>query len=301
MKAIENYLSGFDSPYTIFDKTQALGLYKPRDPFANKGNFGHVLLMAGGYGKIGAALLASNACLAAGAGLLTTWIPSCGYNILQTAIPEAMVSTDDNEFHLSSFPSNLELFQAAAIGPGIGTHNETEYMLKNFLHSFHHALVLDADALNIISRSKNLLALLHPFTIITPHPKEFDRLFGASPNDLSRIELAKKMAAQHRIIIVLKGHFTTVLSPDGHISVNNSGNAGMAKGGSGDALTGIIAALLARSFTPAQAAALGVYLHGRAGDIAAEIYSEEAMLASDLIHCIGKVFLEWKQDRVHQP
>lgn len=301
MKAIENYLSGFDSPYSIFDKTKALGLYKPRNPFANKGNFGHVLLLAGGYGKIGAALLASKACLAAGAGLLTTWLPSCGYNILQTAIPEAMIRTDDNEFHLTSFPSNLESFQSAAIGPGIGTHDETEYMLKNFLHSFRHALLLDADALNIISRSKSLLSELHPFTIITPHPKEFDRLFGTSPNELSRIELAKKMAVEHRIIIVLKGHFTMVLSPDGHISVNSSGNAGMAKGGSGDALTGVIAALLAQSFAPAQAAALGVYLHGCAGDMAAGVYSEEAMLATDLIGCIGKVFLEWKRDRVHQP
>jgi NAD(P)H-hydrate epimerase len=212
-----------------------------------------------------------------------------------------MIRTDDNEFHLTSFPSNLESFQSAAIGPGIGTHDETEYMLKNFLHSFRHALLLDADALNIISRSKSLLSELHPFTIITPHPKEFDRLFGTSPNELSRIELAKKMAVEHRIIIVLKGHFTMVLSPDGHISVNSSGNAGMAKGGSGDALTGVIAALLAQSFAPAQAAALGVYLHGCAGDMAAGVYSEEAMLATDLIGCIGKVFLEWKRDRVHQP
>jgi NAD(P)H-hydrate epimerase len=301
MKAIENYLSGFHSPYSIFDRSNALALYKPRDPFAHKGNFGHALLLAGSYGKIGAAVLAAKACLATGAGLLTSWLPACGYDIMQTAVPEAMVNTDDDEFHLTTYPSKPEIFKSAGVGPGIGTHDETVYMLKYFLPSFRQALVLDADALNIISHSPELLSGLHPLTIITPHPKEFDRLFGPSPNDLARIELAKKMAVQHRIIIVLKGHFTAVLSPDGHISINSSGNAGMAKGGSGDALTGIITGLLAQSYAPAAAAGLGVYLHGAAGDLAAALYSEEAMLATDLIHCIGKTFLSWKQDSVHKP
>lgn len=301
MKAIENYLSGFHSPYSIFDKTKALVLYKPRDPFAHKGNFGHALLLAGGYGKIGAALLASKACLATGAGLLTAWIPSCGYDILQTAIPEAMVRTDDNEFHLTTFPSKPESFRAVAIGPGIGTHDETAFMFRNFLSAFRQSLVIDADALNIISLSTDLLSALHPFTIITPHPGEFDRIFGPSPNEHSRIELAKRMAAQYRIIIVLKGHFTAVLSPDGHISINSSGNAGMAKGGSGDALTGIITALLAQSYAPLSAATLGVFLHGCAGDLAAAMHSEESMLASDLIHCIGKIFLEWKKESISKP
>lgn len=301
MKAIENYVSGLPVGFTIFNNEDALALYKPRDPFAHKGNFGHALLIAGGYGKIGAALLASKACLAAGTGLLTTWLPACGYNIIQTAIPEAMVRTDDDEFHITSFPSKLDAFQATGLGPGIGTHDETESMLRNFLNTYHRPLVLDADALNIIGGSKDLLSALHPLTIITPHPKEFDRLFGSSPNDSSRIVLAKKMAAQYRIIIVLKGHFTAVASPDGHISINNSGNAGMAKGGSGDALTGIITALLAQSYTPIHAATLGVYLHGRAGDIAAGIQSEEAMLATDLIECLGRVFLEWKQNPVRKP
>ncbi len=300
MKSIENYVSGLPAGTTLFNKESALSIYKARDPFANKGNFGHALLIAGGYGKIGAALLASRACLAAGAGLLTTWLPACGYNIMQTAIPEAMVRTDDNEFHITTFPSNLDAFQATGIGPGIGTHEETEYMLRSFLPSYRQHLVIDADALNIISQSKELLSALHPSTIITPHPKEFDRLFGPSSHDASRIELAKKMAAQYRIVIVLKGHFTAVISPDGHVSINNSGNAGMAKGGTGDALTGIITALLAQSYAPISAATLGVYLHGRAGDIAAGIHSEEAMLATDLIQCIGKVFLEWNQNPIQK-
>jgi ADP-dependent NAD(P)H-hydrate dehydratase / NAD(P)H-hydrate epimerase len=296
MKAIEKYLSGFHSPYSIFDKSKALSLYKVRNPFAHKGNFGHALLMVGSYGKIGAAVLAAKACLATGSGLLTTWLPACGYEIMQTTLPEAMVRTDDDEFHLTTYPSDLDIFQVAGLGPGIGTHDETIYMIKRFLPSFRKPMVLDADALNIISGSPELISELHPSTIITPHPKEFDRLFGPSPDDLTRIELAKKMSIRHRIIIVLKGHFTAVLTPDGHISINTSGNAGMAKGGSGDALTGIITYLLAQSYAPASAAMLGVYLHGYAGDLAAALFSEEAMLASDLIQCIGKTFLEWKQD-----
>jgi NAD(P)H-hydrate epimerase len=301
MKSLETYLSALPVDHSLFDRENAMALYKTRDPFANKGNFGHALIMAGGYGKIGAALIASRACLASGTGLLTTWLPSCGYNIIQTAIPEAMVHTDDDEFHITGFPSNLDTFQAAGIGPGIGIHKETEYMLRNFLNSYHLPLVIDADALNIIARSKELLTSLRPSTIITPHPKEFDRLFGSSSHDISRLDLAKKMAVQYRIIIVLKGHFTAVVSPEGHISVNSTGNAGMAKGGSGDALTGIITALLAQSYSPMHAATLGVYLHGYAGDIAASIYSEEAMLATDLIQCLGKVFLEWKKHQVTKP
>jgi len=296
MKTIEQYLSGLPAPHSVFDQSKAFSLYKARDPFAHKGNFGHALLMAGSYGKMGAAVLAAKACLAAGSGLLTTWLPACGYEIMQTSLPEAMVQTDDEEFHFIGYPSNLEIYQAVGIGPGIGTHQETISMLKRLLSSCRKPLVLDADALNIISRSPGLISELQPSTILTPHPKEFDRLFGSSPNDLARIELAKKMAVQHRIIIVLKGHFTAVLTPDGHISINSTGNAGMAKGGSGDALTGIITALLAQSYAPGSAATLGVYLHGYAGDLAAALYSEEAMLPSDLIHCIGKVFLEWKKE-----
>jgi ADP-dependent NAD(P)H-hydrate dehydratase / NAD(P)H-hydrate epimerase len=294
MKSLESYLSGFHSSYSVFDKNAALFHYKQRDPFANKGTFGHALLMAGSYGKMGAAVLAAKACLCAGAGLVTTHLPSCGYEIMQTALPEAMVSIGQGQFQLAGFPANMEMFQSAGFGPGIGTSEETAHMLKNFLKIFHKPLVLDADALNIISGSPEHLSTLHPFTIITPHPKEFDRLFGRCENDLARFEKAKKMAADYKIIIVLKGHFTGVFKPDGSISFNTSGNAGMAKGGSGDALTGIITALLAQNYAPDIAASLGVYLHGYAGDLAAAIYSEEAMLPTDLIQCLGKTFLEWK-------
>jgi ADP-dependent NAD(P)H-hydrate dehydratase / NAD(P)H-hydrate epimerase len=296
MKSLETYLSGFHSPYSVFDKNKAVSLYKPRDPFANKGTYGHALLLAGSYGKIGAAVLAAKSCLSVGAGLLTTYLPACGYEIMQVSIPEAMVLIDDDKFNLTTYPSDLEIYRAAGFGPGIGTSNETAQMLKNFIKSFHQPLVLDADALNIISKTPELLSSLNPYTVITPHPKEFDRLFGDTADDISRFEKAKKMAVYLKIIIVLKGHFTGVFLPDGNVSFNTSGNAGMAKGGSGDVLTGIITGLLAQSYSPATAATMGVYLHGYAGDKAADLFSEEAMLPTDLIECLGKTFLEWKKE-----
>jgi NAD(P)H-hydrate epimerase len=245
---------------------------------------------------MGAAILAAKACLSAGVGLLTSYFPSCGYEIMQSSVPEAMVSVDKNEFHLTSFPENLDLYQAAGLGPGIGTNDETAYMVKNFIKTFQRPLVLDADAINIISKSPELLSSLVHYTIITPHPREFDRLSGECKDDFTRFERAKNLAAMHKIIIVLKGHFTGIFYPDGNITFNTSGNAGMAKGGSGDVLTGIITALLAQGYAASSAAPLGVYMHGYAGDLAAGLYSEEAMLPTDLIHCLGKTFLEWKKN-----
>ncbi|HEY2649570.1 MAG TPA: NAD(P)H-hydrate dehydratase [Puia sp.] len=296
MKSLESFLSGFNSPYSVFDKNKALSLYKPRNPFANKGNFGHALILAGSYGKIGAAVLSAKACLSAGVGLLTSFLPSCGYEIMQTSIPETMVMVDDNKFLLTNCPANLDIYQAAGLGPGIGTEDDTVDMVRNFINSFEHPLVLDADALNIISKSPELLSSLKQSTIVTPHPKEFDRLSGNSENDFARFEKARQLAVRQKIIVVLKGHFTGIFYPDGNISFNTSGNPGMAKGGSGDVLTGIITALLAQGYAAPAAAALGVYIHGYAGDIAAGLLSEEAMLPSDLIQCLGKTFLELKKE-----
>ncbi|HEY2350081.1 MAG TPA: NAD(P)H-hydrate dehydratase [Puia sp.] len=296
MKSLESFLSGFHSPYSVFDKNKAVSLFKPRNPFANKGNFGHALILAGSYGKIGAAVLATKACLSSGVGLLTSFLPTCGYEIMQTSVPEAMVMVDDNEFLLTTCPAKLNTYQAAGLGPGIGTADDTANMVRNFINSFEHPLVLDADALNIISKSSELLLSLKQSTIITPHPKEFDRLSGNSENDFARFEKARQLAVRQKIIVVLKGHFTGIFFPDGNISFNTSGNPGMAKGGSGDVLTGIITALLAQGYAAPAAAELGVYIHGYAGDIAAGLYSEEAMLPTDLIQCLGKTFLELKKE-----
>ncbi len=297
MKSLESYLTGFNFSYTVFDQNAALNIYKPRDEFAHKGTFGHAIILAGSYGKIGAAVLAARACLCSGAGLLTVYLPSCGYQILQSSLPEAMVITDPNESRLTTVPESSDIYQSAGIGPGIGKAADTAAMLGNFLRIFNSALVVDADALNIISENPGMISLLRPGTIITPHAKEFERLFGKAGSDTDRMILAREMAVLHKIIIVLKGHFTGVFCPDGNVSFNTSGNAGMAKGGSGDVLTGIITALLAQSYEPAAAAKLGVFLHGHAGDLAAAKYSEESMLPGNLIEQIGNSFLQWSRGK----
>jgi NAD(P)H-hydrate epimerase len=290
MNDILSYLRGFELPYSLTDLESARSIYKPRDPYANKGTFGHVLLLAGSFGKMGAALMAAKACLSAGAGLLTTHLPSCGYSIMQTWLPEAMVTVDEDPNQLTGIPENLDTYRTIAVGPGIGTGQPTQKMIGKLLDRFRHPLVLDADALNIISRQKDFLKKLPPESILTPHPKEFDRMFGPSGSDIQRFELARRKAVELRLNLVLKGHYTGVFCPDGAVFFNTTGNAGMAKGGSGDVLTGIVAAMLAQSYPPTGAARLAVFLHGLAGDIAAERGSEEAMLPTDLIACIGEAF-----------
>jgi NAD(P)H-hydrate epimerase len=297
MKDPASFIKGFSGAYTLLDLEAARILYRPRDPFSNKGSFGHVLLIAGSYGKIGAALMAARACLTSGAGLLTVHLPTCGYAIMQTALPEAMVTVDTGSRLITKIPGNLKPYRVVGVGPGIGTGEATQAMIKKLIKTFPGPLVLDADALNIISRDKNLLEKIPPDSILTPHPKEFDRLFGPSEENSRRFELALSQAKKYKIILVLKGHYTGIFCPDGKVYFNTSGNAGMAKGGSGDVLTGMVMAMLAQSYPPTEAARLAVFLHGLAGDIASELYSEEAMLPSDLISCIGKGFLQLAKRR----
>jgi ADP-dependent NAD(P)H-hydrate dehydratase / NAD(P)H-hydrate epimerase len=265
-------------------------IFKPRNDFSHKGNFGHALLIVGSYGKIGAAVLATRACIRSGAGLTTVFIPRCGYSILQTAAPEAMVMTDEKEEHLSSLPGELDKYAAIGIGPGIGTEDETQKIVSFITRRYSKALVIDADALNILSLHKDLLTHIPTESILTPHPKEFDRLFGEHSNDFDRITTASAKAAELKCIIVLKGHHTVIATPGGALFFNNTGNAGMAKGGSGDILTGIITALKAQGYESEQAAILGVYIHGLAGDIAASKLSLESMLASDIIEALSIAF-----------
>jgi NAD(P)H-hydrate epimerase len=292
MKDLASFIKGFSGSYTLLDLEAARSLYKPRDPFSNKGSFGHALLIAGSYGKIGAALMAAKACLTSGAGLLTVHLPACGYTIMQTALPEAMVSVDGGSRQITKIPGDLKPYRVVGIGPGIGTGEATRTMIKKLIKTFPGPLVLDADALNIISRDKKLFEKVPPNSILTPHPKEFDRLFGPSEENGRRFALALSQAKKYRIILVLKGHYTGIFCPDGNIYLNTSGHAGMAKGGSGDVLTGMVMAMLAQAYPPSEAAQLAVFLHGFAGDIASALYSEEAMLPTDLISCIGKGFLQ---------
>jgi hydroxyethylthiazole kinase-like uncharacterized protein yjeF len=274
----------------LLDPAIIEAIYKPRKSFAHKGNFGHALLVAGSYGKMGAALLAARACLRAGSGLLTCDIPGCGYGILQTALPEAMLVMDPDERIHTTLPPGLDKYSVVGIGPGLGQDKPTVTFFRTLLQQYKKPMVVDADALNILAAHRELFALLPPYSILTPHPKEFERLFGASQDDYARCEKAREQARRLGVIIVLKGHYSLIAMPGGSSYFNSTGNPGMAKGGSGDVLTGILTALLGQSYSPGEAALLGVYLHGLAGDLAAATHSQESMLPSDLTDHLGKAF-----------
>ena len=263
---------------------------KKRNKFDHKGTYGHALIIAGSYGKIGAAILAAKGCMKSGAGLLTTYLPKCGYGIMQIALPEAMVITDPIEDHISQLP-DITKYKAIAIGCGLDQHQSTLKALIQLIDLAESPLVLDADALNLISQNPQLLEKLPPKSILTPHPKEFERLFGTWANDFERHQLQQKMAQQFQIVLILKGAHTSIALPDGTTYFNNTGNPGMATAGSGDALTGIITGLLAQGYTPEESAIIGVYLHGLAGDLACQQIGAEALLASDIIANLGNAYL----------
>lgn len=279
-----------ESKYEMIDDSMIRSIYKPRSPFSHKGNFGKALILAGSYGKIGAAILCARACLHSGVGLLTVHIPKCGYDILQASVPESMVTTDFNSSFLTKTEEDLTKYDAIGIGPGIGTASETKILLREILDAYRSPLVLDADALNNIASQKNLFGLLPAASVLTPHPKEFDRLFGETANDFEKIELALHKARELNVIIILKGHHTLIATPDEKGFFNSTGNAGMATGGSGDVLTGILTSLLAQGYSSIESAILGVYLHGLAGDIAADHLSMEALVAGDIISNLGGAF-----------
>lgn len=283
------FLKTIETQYEVLTDESIRKILKPRPAFSHKGTYGHALLMAGSYGKMGAAVLAARACLHTGSGLTTVYSPGCGYTILQLGIPEAMVIADIHEHYLTDFSGDLSQYQAIAIGPGIGTADTTGSMLENLLMQIKTPLVLDADALNLISKKQHLASRLRG-AIITPHPKEFDRLFGEAANRAERLEKAQKMAKSLEAIIVLKGRFTAIAAPEGKLYINMTGNPGMATGGSGDVLTGMICSLLAQGYSGLDAARLAVFLHGRAGDLAADASSEESLSASHIIHFIGMAF-----------
>jgi hydroxyethylthiazole kinase-like uncharacterized protein yjeF len=286
-----SFLNQLDTDFEATDKARINNIFKPRNRFAHKGTFGHALIVGGSYGKIGAIVLAASACLRSGAGLVTAYIPSCGYEILQSVAPEAMTLTDVGEKALSQPPPEIDRFSALGIGPGMGLEKDTGNVLRFIVNHCKKPMVLDADALNGLAAQPELLAQLFQNTILTPHPKEFERLFGACANDFERIYLAKKKAAELSVVIILKGHHTIIALPDGKVYFNTTGNAGMAKGGSGDVLTGILTGLLAQGYSPADAAVLGVYLHGCAGDSAAKRLGGEAMTAGDLVTHLSNAFL----------
>jgi hydroxyethylthiazole kinase-like uncharacterized protein yjeF len=281
-----------NSQLETIEKDSIFQLLKKRNQFSHKGNFGHGLLIAGSVGKMGAAVLAAQGALRAGIGLLTCQVPGCGYLIMQTCVPEAMVSMDEKKFHISGFPTSLSPFDSIGIGPGIGQNSETAALLESLFEKYRKPIVLDADALNIISAFPNLLMKIPPHSILTPHPGEFNRLFGISNTDFDFIELAIQKAKELEVYIVLKGHHSFIACPSGIHFFNTSGNSGMSRGGSGDVLTGIITSLIAQGYSPDQAVKIGVFLHGLAGDIAANEHTEQGMRITDLIYSMGAA---WKQ------
>ena len=266
-------------------------LLQPRDKFSHKGTYGHALLMGGSAGKIGAMILATQAALRSGAGLATAYVPKIGYVPLQTAIPEAMCVTDNigPQECLSTLPQS-GAFDAVAVGPGLGKRIETLRGLEKYLHDSNQPLVIDADAINLIAQHRRILKDVPAGSVFTPHPKEFARLVGNTSDSFERLEAQRAFCAEHKVYIALKGAHTAIATPDGRVFFNATGNPGMATGGTGDALTGIIVGLQAQGYTAEQATLLGVYLHGQAGDLAAQQHGQASMLASDLIAHIGAAY-----------
>lgn len=265
---------------------------KKRKKFSHKGNFGHALLISGCYGKMGAAVLASRACLHTGVGLLTTHVPGKGTDILQTSVPESMLSIDQSDILFSKPPANIHDYSSIGIGPAIGCRSNSQKGMHELLAKFDKPMVIDADGINILSQNPDWLKNLPKNSILTPHPKEFDRLMGKCSSGFERHLKQLDFAAKHDVIVVLKGAYTSVACPDGRCFFNSTGNPGMATAGSGDVLTGIILSLLSQAYEPNLAAILGVFIHGAAGDISKRESGEESLIASDIINGLGKAFLE---------
>ena len=280
------------SPIQI-ERTAILKRYKPIDKHTHKGIQGHALLIGGSYGKLGAMVLSSKACLKTGCGLVTVFIPRCGYEILQTANPEVMVLTDVQEKHISKIDFDF-IPQAIGIGPGMGQELETQNALHEFLINDKTPLVIDADALNILAKNPEWVFLLPAKTILTPHPKELERLIGKWKSDSEKMEKTIAFSKKDQLIIVMKGAPTFII--DGEtIYENTTGNAALATAGTGDVLTGIITSLLAQSYEPIDAAILGVYLHGLTADIALPETGFQAFIASDVIANIGNAYLSLEE------
>lgn len=287
----QEFIAQADTPYIITEASEMSQLIKPRKRFAFKNNFGHALLIAGSSGMAGASILAARACLRSGVGLLTIHTPVCNHDILQTAVPEAMVQNDVHELYFAE-PVDLDNYQAIAIGPGIGQEEETALATFDQLADCYIPAVLDADAINILSSHRNYLNRLPRRSILTPHIGELERLIGRCNDSFDRLTKAKELAAYLQCYIVLKGAYSTVITPEGKFYFNPTGNPGMATGGSGDVLTGIILALLAQGHSQENAARLGTFVHGLAGDIACRRTGEISLTASDIIAALPEA---WKE------
>lgn len=284
------YLRNTEPLAQLISKPEAQRFYQPREKFGHKGTYGHALIVAGSYGKIGAAVLATTAAFRIGAGMVTAFVPKCGYNILQTAVPEAMVITDKEEEFITEIIFDFEP-SAIGIGMGIGKNKATVETLKKLFQKKEIPFVIDADALNNISENKELLKLLPKNSILTPHPGELKRLIGAWKNDYEKLEKVKKFSKKREVVVVLKGAYTITVYGD-KMYINTSGNPGMATAGSGDALSGVITGLLSQGYDPLLASVFGVYMHGLSGDIASDQMGYESIMAGDIIDNLAEAYLD---------
>ena len=273
----------------LIGKEEAKALYRPRRKFSHKGTYGHALLVGGSYGKMGSICLSGTSALRSGAGMLTFFVPSCGYEILQTALPEAMVLIDAEEKLLSHIDFDLEP-AVIGFGVGVGTDEKTQKAFQQLLKKNKKPMVIDADGLNILAKNKDFLSLLPEGSILTPHPGELKRLIGEWRDDFEKLEKAQELVEKYKLIMVIKGAYTFTVTSE-EIYINTSGNPGMATAGSGDVLTGVITSLVSQGYEPLFAAVLGVYLHGKAGDLAAEKLSYEGTIAGDIARNIGAAIL----------
>lgn len=286
---LAEFIKANDPKVYFLQQQDILQMLPPIKTFAHKGTNGSALILAGHKGMLGAAILAARACLRSGVGLLKMQLPKIAVQLMQAAVPEAIIEIDEEEDVLSEWKRDVNC-DALGIGPGIGKNEKTQQLLKLIIQESAQPMVLDADALNILAENKTWLSFLSPFSILTPHPGEFKRLAGDWESDYQRYQLALDFTVKHQVFLLLKGHFSMLVTPKGQVFFNSTGNAGMAKGGSGDVLTGIITSFLAQGINPQEAAILGMYIHGLAGDIAAEEKGMRSMLPSDIIDSLPAAF-----------
>jgi NAD(P)H-hydrate epimerase len=287
---MQEFIDNTETRYNYITGPDCKKILKKRNKFSHKGTFGHAYLICGSKGKMGAAVLAAKACLRSGPGLVTVHVPRSGNTILQTEVPEAMLDIDADEEIFSGI-SDLSAYSSIAIGPGIGMADATRRTLKLLIQNSDIPLILDADAINILGENKTWIPFVPKGSIFTPHPKEFERLVGKSSNNFERNKIQREFSIKHGVYIVLKGANTAITTPEGNCWFNTTGNPGMATGGSGDVLTGILAGIKAQGYSLLETCLLGIYIHGLAGDFAAKELGQEALIAGDIVQHMGNSFL----------
>lgn len=286
----QEFLYTTETEVDLIGKHDVLPIYIPREKFSHKGQFGHALIIGGSYGKIGAVTLASRAALSAGAGLISAFIPKCGYHAIQASFPEAMVITDVSEEIISKINFKIEP-TVIGLGVGVGTNIKTVNAFETFLKTNKIPLVIDADGINILAKKKALLKLLPNTTVLTPHPKELERLIGKWKDDFDKLKKVKAFSKKHNAIVVIKGA-NTITVFENKLYVNTTGNPGLSTAGSGDVLTGIITGLISQGYSPLAATIFGVYLHGKSADIAVEDFGYQSLIASHVIDYLGEAFID---------